>query len=75
MTFGMLDENQPATIISLRTFHGHYDFVIYRIFSLREIHERYICHRVYMEVVCEEAVSVDVFNEKEVLPDTSYASV
>lgn len=78
MTFGMLDENQPVYDflpkgLSLDT----YDFVnaIAYFLSGKSMKETSVSRVLYGSSFVRDSVSVDVFKEDEILPDTSYASV
>jgi phytoene dehydrogenase-like protein len=77
MTFGMLDENQPVYDflpkgLSLDT----YDFVnaIAYFLSGKSMKETSVSRVLYGSSFVRDSVSVDVFKDDEVLPDTSYAS-
>lgn len=78
MTFGMLDEKQPVYDFLPRGLSPDtYDFVnaIAYFLSGKSMQETSVSRVLYGSSFVRDSVSVDIFNEEEVLPDTSYASV
>src|SRR5659263_397192 len=77
MTFGMLDENQPVyDFLPKGLSMDTYDFVnaIAYFLSGKSMKETSVSRVLYGSSFVRDSVSVDVFKEEEILPDTSYAS-
>jgi all-trans-retinol 13,14-reductase len=77
MTFGMLDGDQPVyDYLPKGLSMDTYDFVnaIAYFLSGKSMKDTSVNRVLYGSSFVRDSVSVDVFNEEEVLPDTSYTS-